>query len=253
PSVYGGPARIGAARARGPPRALADDPRHRPGPRSPARRLQLSGSLRQRGRELPRRAAEAARRRPGAGRVLQPGARMIDSAAASAEPLLDVRHLKKHFPIRGGLLRRVVAQVKAVDDVSFSVERGRTLGLVGESGCGKTTLGRTILRLHEPTAGDIVLDGRPITGLDHRELTQRRREMQIVFQDPYGSLNPRRTVLETLREPLDLHRIGTPRERRRRVEELLELVGLRPQVLARYPHEFSGGQRQRIGIARALA
>jgi len=178
---------------------------------------------------------------------------MIDSAAASAEPLLDVRHLKKHFPIRGGLLRRVVAQVKAVDDVSFSVERGRTLGLVGESGCGKTTLGRTILRLHEPTAGDIVLDGQPITGLDHRELTQRRREMQIVFQDPYGSLNPRRTVLETLREPLDLHRIGTPRERRRRVEELLELVGLRPQVLARYPHEFSGGQRQRIGIARALA
>ena len=178
---------------------------------------------------------------------------MIDSAAASAEPLLDVRHLKKHFPIRGGLLRRVVAQVKAVDDVSFSVERGRTLGLVGESGCGKTTLGRTILRLHEPTAGDIVLDGRPITGLDHRELTQRRREMQIVFQDPYGSLNPRRTVLETLREPLDLHRIGTPRERRRRVEELLELVGLRPQVLSRYPHEFSGGQRQRIGIARALA
>ncbi|HEX6993428.1 MAG TPA: dipeptide ABC transporter ATP-binding protein [Gammaproteobacteria bacterium] len=172
---------------------------------------------------------------------------------SAAEPLLDVRRLKKYFPIRGGLLRRVVAEVKAVDDVSFTVARGRTLGLVGESGCGKTTLGRTILRLHEPTSGDILLDGRPITGLPQRELTRRRREMQIVFQDPYGSLNPRRTVLETLREPLDLHRIGAPAERRRRVEELLELVGLRPQALSRYPHEFSGGQRQRIGIARALA
>jgi len=171
----------------------------------------------------------------------------------AADALLDVRHLKKYFPIRGGLLRRVVAEVKAVDDVSFTVGRGRTLGLVGESGCGKTTLGRTILRLHEPTAGEILLDGRPITGLSHAELKRRRREMQIVFQDPYGSLNPRRTVLETLREPLDLHRIATPRERRQRVEELLELVGLRPQVLSRYPHEFSGGQRQRIGIARALA
>jgi len=143
--------------------------------------------------------------------------------------------------------------VKAVDDVSFTVGRGRTLGLVGESGCGKTTLGRAILRLHEPTAGEILLDGRPVTGLPPRALMQRRREMQLIFQDPYGSLNPRRTVLETLREPLDLHRIGTPSERRRRVEELLELVGLRPQVLSRYPHEFSGGQRQRIGIARALA
>lgn len=182
----------------------------------------------------------------------EPG-RRVHAEASGTDPLLDVRHLKKYFPIRGGLLRRVVAEVKAVDDVSFTVARGRTLGLVGESGCGKTTLGRTILRLHEPTSGEILLDGRPITGLSHRELTRRRREMQIVFQDPYGSLNPRRTVLETLREPLDLHRIGTPADRRRRVEELLELVGLRPQVLSRYPHEFSGGQRQRIGIARALA
>ena len=167
--------------------------------------------------------------------------------------LLEVRHLRKHFPVRGGLLRRVVAQVKAVDDVSFTLERGRTLGLVGESGCGKSTLGRAVLRLHEPTAGEIVLDGSPVTGLPRRELTQRRREMQIIFQDPYGSLNPRRTVLETLREPLDLHRLGTREERRLRVEELLELVGLRRHVLSRYPHEFSGGQRQRIGIARALA
>jgi oligopeptide/dipeptide ABC transporter ATP-binding protein len=167
--------------------------------------------------------------------------------------LLEVRGLKKYFPIRGGLLRRVVAQVKAVDDVSLSIARGRTLGLVGESGCGKSTLGRAVLRLHEPTAGEIVLDGQPITGISHRELKQRRREMQIIFQDPYASLNPRRTILQTLREPLDLHHVGTPAQRRRRVEELLELVGLRPQALSRYPHEFSGGQRQRIGVARALA
>jgi peptide/nickel transport system ATP-binding protein/oligopeptide transport system ATP-binding protein len=167
--------------------------------------------------------------------------------------LLEVRGLKKYFPIRGGLLRRVVANVKAVDDVSFSIKRGRTLGLVGESGCGKSTLGRAVLRLHEPTAGEVILDGRPITGISHRELKQRRREMQIIFQDPYASLNPRRTILQTLREPLDLHRIGTPAQRRSRVQELLELVGLRPESLSRYPHEFSGGQRQRIGVARALA
>ena len=167
--------------------------------------------------------------------------------------LLEVRNLKKYFPVRGGVLRRVVAQVRAVDDVSFSIGRGRTLGLVGESGCGKSTLGRAVLRLHEPTAGEVVLDGRPVTGLKARELRERRREMQIVFQDPYASLNPRRTVLQTLREPLDLHAIGTRAERRRRVEELLDIVGLRAQVASRYPHEFSGGQRQRIGIARALA
>ena len=167
--------------------------------------------------------------------------------------LLEVRNLKKYFPVRGGVLRRVVAQVRAVDDVSFSIGRGRTLGLVGESGCGKSTLGRAVLRLHEPTAGEVVLDGRPVTGLKARELRERRREMQIVFQDPYASLNPRRTVLQTLREPLDLHAIGTRNDRRRRVEELLEIVGLRTQVASRYPHEFSGGQRQRIGIARALA
>ena len=167
--------------------------------------------------------------------------------------LLEVRNLKKYFPVRGGVLRRVVAQVRAVDDVSFSIGRGRTLGLVGESGCGKSTLGRAVLRLHEPTSGEVILDGLPVTGLNARELRERRREMQIVFQDPYASLNPRRTVLQTLREPLDLHAIGTRAERHRRVEELLEIVGLRAQVASRYPHEFSGGQRQRIGIARALA
>ncbi len=167
--------------------------------------------------------------------------------------LLEVKHLEKHFPVRGGFLRRVVAQVKAVDDVSITLERGRTLGLVGESGCGKSTFGRAVLRLHEPTAGEIVLDGAPVTGLSGRALLKRRREMQIIFQDPFASLNPRRTILETLREPLDLHAVGTRAERRRRVEELVELVGLRRQVLTRYPHEFSGGQRQRIGIARALA
>ena len=170
--------------------------------------------------------------------------------------LLEARNLKKYFPVRGGVLRRVVAQVRAVDDVSFSIGRGRTLGLVGESGCGKSTLGRAVLRLHEPTAGEVVLDGRPVTGLKARELRERRREMQIVFQDPYASLNPRRTVLQTLREPLDLHAIGTRAERHRRVEELLEIVGLRAQVASRYPHEFSGrttpALRHRAGRSHSI-
>ena len=167
--------------------------------------------------------------------------------------LLKVIDLKKYFPVRGGLLRRVVAQVKAVDGVSFSLERGRTLGLVGESGCGKSTLGRAVLRLHEPTAGQIFLDGEELTRLGREQLTARRRKMQIIFQDPYASLSPRRTVAQTIQEPLDVHGIGTSRERQKQVEELLDVVGLRKQVLSRYPHEFSGGQRQRIGIARALA
>ena len=167
--------------------------------------------------------------------------------------MLRVVDLKKYFPVRGGLFRRVVAQVKAVDGVSFSVQRGRTLGLVGESGCGKSTLGRAVLRLHEPTSGQVLLDGEDLTALDHDALTERRRKMQIIFQDPYASLSPRRTVAQTIQEPLDVHKIGTSRERERKVEELLDVVGLRKQVLSRYPHEFSGGQRQRIGIARALA
>ncbi len=168
-------------------------------------------------------------------------------------PLLEVRDLKKHFPIRSGLLRRVTAQVKAVDGVSFAIHPGKTLGLVGESGCGKSTLGRAILRLHEPTSGQVLLKGEDITALSKDELLPRRRQMQIIFQDPYASLSPRRTVAQAIREPLDVHRIGTPAERAKRVEELLDVVGMSKKVQDRYPHEFSGGQRQRIGIARALA
>ncbi len=168
-------------------------------------------------------------------------------------PLLEVRDLKIHFPVRGGLLRRVVGQVKAVDGVSFAIGRGRTLGLVGESGCGKSTLGRAILRLHEPTAGEVRLQGEDILALSRAQLMPRRRRMQIIFQDPYASLNPRRTVAQAIREPLDVHRIGTRAERARRVEELLDVVGMSRAAQDRYPHEFSGGQRQRVGIARALA
>jgi len=173
--------------------------------------------------------------------------------ATPPSPLVDVRELKKHFPIRGGLFRRIVGQVRAVDGVSLSIAAGRTVGLVGESGCGKSTLGRAILRLHEPTGGSVLLDGRDITGLSRRELLECRREMQIIFQDPYASLSPRRTVGQTVREPLDVHGIGRPPDRDRRVQELLDFVGMNPKLRDRYPHEFSGGQRQRIGIARALA
>ncbi len=168
------------------------------------------------------------------------------------KPLLDIRNLKKHFPVRGGFFRRVVGQLKAVDDVSFRIPRGQTFGLVGESGCGKSTLGRAILRLHEPTSGRVMLDGTDITALDRRELVAQRRNMQIIFQDPYASLSPRRTVMQTLLEPMEIHRIGTPDSRRRKVLELLDIVGMSSKILHRYPHEFSGGQRQRIGIARAL-
>jgi oligopeptide/dipeptide ABC transporter ATP-binding protein len=167
--------------------------------------------------------------------------------------LLEVRDLEKHFPVRGGLLRRVVAQVKAVDGVSFTLDIGRTIGLVGESGCGKSTLGRAILLLQRPTGGEVILEGQDLVKLGPKRLLEMRREMQIIFQDPFASLSPRRTVAQTIREPLDVHRIGTLSERNRKVQELLDVVGMRPAVLDRYPHEFSGGQRQRIGIARALA
>ncbi|MBM4195718.1 MAG: dipeptide ABC transporter ATP-binding protein [Gammaproteobacteria bacterium] len=167
--------------------------------------------------------------------------------------LLEVRELSKHFTARGGLFRRAGAPVKAVDGVSFTLARGETLGLVGESGCGKSTLGRAILRLHEPTAGEVWLDGENVTALSGDALLEHRRCMQIIFQDPYASLNPRRTVAQAIREPLEVHRIGTPVERERRVDELLDVVGMRSSARNRYPHEFSGGQRQRIGIARALA
>jgi oligopeptide/dipeptide ABC transporter ATP-binding protein len=167
--------------------------------------------------------------------------------------LLEVRDLAKHFHDGGGLLRRAGPPVKAVDGVSFRLERGQTLGLVGESGCGKSTLGRTILRLHEPTQGEILLEGENIVDLPPADLLLRRRRMQMIFQDPYASLNPRRTVAQAIREPLEVHRVGSAAERDRRVSELLDIVGLPASARNRYPHEFSGGQRQRIGIARALA
>jgi len=170
-----------------------------------------------------------------------------------AEALLSVRELRKHFPIRKGLFSRVAGQVRAVDGVSFDLRAGETLGLVGESGCGKTTTGRCLLRLIEPTSGDVRFDGRPVTGASPRQLRSLRREMQIVFQDPYSSLNPRLTVGSMFAEPLEIHGIARGAAARARAAELLELVGLAPDHARRYPHEFSGGQRQRIGIARALA
>ncbi len=172
---------------------------------------------------------------------------------AGQKPLLEVRDLKKHFPVRSGLFHRVTAHVRAVDGVDFVIDKGRTLGLVGESGCGKSTLGRAILRLHEPTSGQVLLDGEDFTALGRDELLAERKRMQIIFQDPFASLSPRRTVAQIIREPLDVHRVGMPEERNDRVIELLGVVGMGPEVRDRYPHEFSGGQRQRIGIARALA
>ena len=166
--------------------------------------------------------------------------------------LVEVRHLVKHFPIKGGILQRTVGVVQAVDDVSFDVRRGETLGLVGESGCGKTTVGRVLLRLIEPTAGEIRFDGRDITGLRGTELQHLRREMQIIFQDPYASLDPRTPIGDSIGEGLRIHRLGSSRERAAKVRRMMDLVGLMPYHARRYPHEFSGGQRQRIGIARAL-
>ena len=171
----------------------------------------------------------------------------------SLAPLVEVRDVHKRFPVGGGLFGRARAWVHAVDGVSLTIHQGETLGLVGESGCGKSTLGRLILRLLEPTAGEVLFDGRSLLALSARELRAMRREMQIVFQDPYGSLNPRMRVASIVGEGLAIHRLGTRRERRARVDELLALVGLPPDAADRYPHEFSGGQRQRIGIARALA
>ena len=167
--------------------------------------------------------------------------------------LVEVTSLKKYFPIRAGILQREVARVHAVDDVSLSVSKGETVGLVGESGCGKSTLGRCIVRLLEPTAGDVVFDGRSIGKLGARSLRPLRRQMQMVFQDPYASLNPRKRVGTIVGDPLKIHGLGDRKERKKQVEELLETVGLSPEHYNRFPHEFSGGQRQRIGVARALA
>jgi oligopeptide/dipeptide ABC transporter ATP-binding protein len=175
---------------------------------------------------------------------------MADAASA---PVLEVRDLKKHFPLQKGLLQRAVAKVYAVDGVSFSIAHGETLGLVGESGCGKSTVGRTVLRLTEPTAGSIKIDGRDITGLSKTELRPYRRQMQIIFQDPFSSLDPRMSAGDIVAEPMRVHATSRGRETKKRVAELFERVGLRAAQMDNYPHQFSGGQRQRIGIARALA
>ena len=172
---------------------------------------------------------------------------------AQNQPLLEVKDLKKHFPIHKGVFSRVSGQVYAVDGVSFDIGRGETLGLVGESGCGKSTVGRTLLKLLEPTDGTIRVEGDDITHLGAEAMLPYRRRMQMIYQDPYASLNPRMTAGEIVGEPLTIHDVGVPQERRERVAALFERVGLRPEAMLNYPHEFSGGQRQRIGIARALA
>ncbi|TCP70481.1 ABC transporter ATP-binding protein [Baia soyae] len=167
--------------------------------------------------------------------------------------LLQVHNLRKTFPIRGGLLGKKTGEITAVDDVSFYVKKGETLGLVGESGCGKSTTGRAILRLHEPTSGQIEFEGKSLLALSEEEMRKARRDLQMVFQDPFASLNPRQKVMDILEEPLIVHGMGNGKERKEQVQELLHLVGLNQSHAMRYPHQFSGGQRQRIGIARALS
>ena len=174
--------------------------------------------------------------------------------SADGEILLQVKNLKKYFPITDGVVfQKSVGNVKAVDDISFNLFKGETLGLVGESGCGKSTTGRTILQLYRPTSGNVIFDGIDLGTLDGQPLRQMRRRAQVIFQDPYSSLNPRATVGEIIGEPLKIHKIGRKEEHVERIQELLKQVGLNPYFASRYPHEFSGGQRQRIAIARALA
>jgi peptide/nickel transport system ATP-binding protein/oligopeptide transport system ATP-binding protein len=169
------------------------------------------------------------------------------------EALLILRDIKKHYPITRGLLRKEVGTIKAVDGIDLSIARGETLGLVGESGCGKSTLGRLIMRLEDPTGGEMLFGGKDMLKLSPAETKAYRRRVQIIFQDPYASLNPRQTIGRIIGEGLTIHRIGTPQEKRDRIRYLMDVVGLHPDQISRYPHEFSGGQRQRIGIARALA
>jgi oligopeptide/dipeptide ABC transporter ATP-binding protein len=170
-----------------------------------------------------------------------------------AEKLLEVKNLVKHFPVRGGVFSRIRDYVRAVDGISFDIAERETLGLVGESGCGKSTAGRAILRLIEPTSGEVIFKGTNIIDLEREKMRLLRREMQIIFQDPYASLNPRMTIGSIVGEPLTIHKIARGKKRDEQVAEILDKVGLRPEHMRRYPHEFSGGQRQRIGIARALA
>ena len=169
-----------------------------------------------------------------------------------SEPVIRVEHLKKFFPVKGKLFEKK-QYVKAVNDISFSIRRGDTLGIVGESGCGKSSLGRTVLKVHQPDSGHIYFNGTDITKLNEKQMHPYRQKMQMIFQDPYASLNPRFTVGETIAEPMEIYQMYDPKERMERVQQLMETVGLKPDHIRRYPHEFSGGQRQRIGIARTLA
>jgi peptide/nickel transport system ATP-binding protein/oligopeptide transport system ATP-binding protein len=178
---------------------------------------------------------------------------MSNNSAVQSNELIQVKNLKKYFPVRAGVMQRVVAQVQAVDDVSFAIKQGETLGMVGESGCGKTTIGRTMLRLVEPTAGSVMYDGRDVFKLKQNDLKAIRRDLQIIFQDPYASLDPRVPIGESVMEGLEIHKVGNRKERVEIMLETLKKVGLEDYHSHRFPHEFSGGQRQRIGIARALA